>query len=86
MDRKTQTLLDGEGSPRQGSSPSAPDVRNELVARAAREGKSLQEYLLGEMTPMAGRPAVADLVPVARERVRRRGRSVAREDILADRV
>lgn len=38
-----------------------PDrVRDELAARAARSGRSLQEYMLAEVTRLAARPSVAD--------------------------
>ena len=44
-------------------------VRDELAARAARTGKSLQEYLLGEITEMASQPELHELILHARERV-----------------
>ena len=34
------------------------EVRDELAARAARSGRSLQEYLLRQLTDLASRPAV----------------------------
>ena len=47
-----------------------PDaVRDELAARAARDGKSLQEYLLGMLRESAARPPVADVIARARARV-----------------
>ena len=47
-----------------------PDqVRDELAARAARSGRSLQEYLLNELVEMASRPSVGDVISRARARV-----------------
>lgn len=47
-----------------------PDsVRDELAARAARGGKSLQEYLRGVLVATAEKPAVDDLIARARARV-----------------
>jgi antitoxin FitA len=37
------------------------DVRDELAARAARAGQSLQEYLRGQLTALARRPSPDDL-------------------------
>jgi plasmid stability protein len=37
------------------------DVRDELAARAARAGQSLQEYLRGQLTALASRPSPDDL-------------------------
>jgi plasmid stability protein len=45
------------------------DVRDELAARAARAGKSLQEYLRGMLVEAASRPPVADVIARARARV-----------------
>lgn len=40
-----------------------PDAtRNELAARAARSGRSLQEYLRGEMIELARRPDIDTLL------------------------
>lgn len=61
------------------------EVRNELAARAARTGRSLQEYMLDEIIRIASKPSVADLVVDVRERKRRSGRRIGREAILADR-
>ena len=59
------------------------EVRNELAGRAARSGRSLQEYMLGELERLAARPAVADLLGEIRDR--KRGRRLDRGEILADR-
>jgi plasmid stability protein len=46
-------------------------VRDELAARAAAQGKSMQEYLRAELERMAARPAVGAWL----EQVRRRKRA-----------
>jgi plasmid stability protein len=61
------------------------DVRNELAARAARQGQSLQEYMLGEVTRLAAKPSVAELMAEVRERKRVTRRVIGRKAILADR-
>ena len=61
------------------------DVRDELAARAARAGKSLQEYLRGMLIESAGRPTVEDVIARARARVAATGSHVAAESILAAR-
>ena len=63
-----------------------PDaVRDELAARAARSGRSLQEYLAAELIDLASRPAVEDVVARARARVRAAGRQLDPATILAAR-
>lgn len=59
------------------------EVRDELAARAARSGRSLQEYLAAALTDLASRPSVEDVR--ARERVRMTGSHVSVEDILSAR-
>jgi plasmid stability protein len=47
-----------------------PDaVRDELAARAARQGQSLQEYLRSLLVHAAQKPTVADVLARARVRV-----------------
>lgn len=47
-----------------------PDgVRDELAARAAREGQSLQEYLRSLLVNAAQKPTVAEVLARARARV-----------------
>jgi len=46
-------------------------VRDELAARAALQGKSMQEYLLAELARLAGKPTVEAWL----ERVRKRKRA-----------
>ncbi len=43
------------------------DVRNELAARAARKGQSLQEFMRGVIIDFARRPNPADALARARE-------------------
>jgi plasmid stability protein len=63
-----------------------PDpVRDELAARAARAGMSLQEYLRAMLVQSATRPAVDDLIARARSRVETTGSRVPAESILAAR-
>ena len=45
------------------------DVRDELAARAARAGKSLQEYLRGLLVEAADKPTVEAVLARARARV-----------------
>jgi len=63
-----------------------PDkVRDELAARAARAGMSLQEYLRGMLVQSATRPTVDDVIARARTRVEATGARVDAETILAAR-
>ncbi len=45
------------------------DVRDELAARAARAGKSLQEYLRALLLDAAAKPTVDEVLARARTRV-----------------
>ena len=45
------------------------DVRDELAARAARAGQSLQEYLRGMLVGAAAKPTVDEVLARARTRV-----------------
>ena len=60
-------------------------VRDELAARASRSGRSLQEYLAAELTALASRPAVEDVIASSGARVRAAGRRLDPETILAAR-
>jgi antitoxin FitA len=63
-----------------------PDqVRDELAARAARAGQSLQEYLRAMFVDATSRPPVADVIARARARVDATGVRVSDESILAAR-
>ena len=60
-----------------------PDaVRDELAGRAARAGKSLQEYLRAMFVDSAARPPVEDVIARARLRVSVTGVLVDAESIL----
>jgi antitoxin FitA len=59
------------------------DVHRTLKARAAKNGMSLSEYLLAEVTDLAERPTMAELA----ERIRKRSRvrlDVPVEDIIRE--
>jgi len=60
-------------------------VRDELAARAARSGRSLQEYLLVQLSELASRPSIEDVVARARDRVRATGRRLDPTEIVSDR-
>lgn len=60
-----------------------PDaVRDELAARAARAGKSLQEYLRALFVETVAHPTVDDVIARARTRVETTGSRVRPESIL----
>ena len=61
------------------------DVRDELAGRAARAGKSLQEYLRGMLLDSAARQPVEDVIARARARVAVTGARADAESILAAR-
>ncbi len=49
------------------------EVRDELAARAARRGKSMQEYLRGELGRLASRPSIDSWLAEVRRRKRAAG-------------
>lgn len=61
------------------------EIRDELAARAARAGKSLQEYLRGMLIESAARPAVDDVIARARARVAATGVRVDADSIFTAR-
>jgi len=61
------------------------EVRDELAARAARSGRSLQEYLAAQLVELASRPDVQDAIAAARRRARASGRILGPQDKVADR-
>lgn len=61
------------------------EVRDELAARAARAGQSLQEYLRGFLIATAAKPSLDDVIARARARVAVTGVRVDTETILAAR-
>lgn len=63
-----------------------PDsVRAELAARAALEGKSMQEYLRGELERLAARPSKHDWLRNVRDRKRAASTRIPAELILEQR-
>lgn len=63
-----------------------PDaVRDELAARAALAGKSMQEYLRAELERLAARPPVEKVLERIRERKVTAGTRLSPEEILARR-
>jgi len=61
------------------------ETRDELAARAARSGRSLQEYLRSQLIELARRPDPGVLVARIRDRKARTGSRVSPERILAHR-
>ncbi len=61
------------------------EVRDELAARAARSGRSLQEYLTRQLTDLASRPSMEDVITAARLHARGAGRVVEPAEIISDR-
>ncbi len=59
------------------------DVRDELAARAARTGKSLQEYLRRMLVDTAAKPTVDEVLRRARTRVEATGSRLDASTILA---
>jgi len=60
-------------------------VRDELAGRAAREHKSMQEYLRGELERLAARPSLDAWLQRVRDRKRSAGRRVSVNEILTHR-
>jgi plasmid stability protein len=61
------------------------DVRDELASRAARERKSMQEYLKGELEKLASRPSLDAWLERVRDRKRAAGTRVSTKNILKQR-
>jgi len=62
------------------------EVRDVLAARAAKEGRSLQEYLLRELIDLASRPVPEDFIDDVQRRASARSHAkLTTEQILADR-
>jgi plasmid stability protein len=61
------------------------ETRDELAARAALSGRSLQEYLRGQLIELARRPDAEVLAARIRERKHRTGSRLSAESILAHR-
>jgi len=63
-----------------------PDaVRDELAARAALQGKSMQEYLRAELERLAARPPVEKMLERIRERKAMAATRLSPEEILTHR-
>jgi antitoxin FitA len=62
-----------------------PEVRDELAARAARAGKSLQEHLRNELIELASKPTVAEVLDRARARRANMSSHLTAEQILESR-
>lgn len=59
------------------------ETRDELAARAASVGRSLQEYLRSQLIELAGRPDAEALLARVRDRKQRTGSRLSAESILA---
>ncbi|WP_233498727.1 hypothetical protein [Blastococcus sp. TF02A-26] len=63
--------------------PDVPDeIRDELAARAAREGQSLQEYVRARLVELARRPAPADLWDRVQQRILTTGTQLGADEIV----
>ncbi len=60
-------------------------VRDELAARAAARGQSLEEFLRGELERKASRPTISTWLEVVRNRKARTQTRVSPSEILRDR-
>lgn len=60
-------------------------VRDELATRAARSGRSLQEYLLNHLVEVVSLPSVEEVVQRARQRSELTGTLLDATAIVADR-
>lgn len=60
-------------------------VKKELAARAALQGKSMQEYLRSELVRLASRPSVERVLERIRERKETSGTRVSAREILLHR-
>lgn len=63
-----------------------PDgVRRELAARAALQGRSMQEFLLAELRRLATRPSLERVLERVRERKKRSGTTLTAAEIVGHR-
>jgi hypothetical protein len=58
-------------------------VRDELARKAIAAGQSMQAYLLGELTRLAERPSMAEIVRRAQARAKATGSTVTMDDAVA---
>jgi hypothetical protein len=63
----------------------AAETRDELAARAARRGQSMQEYLRLELERLASRPSLDEVLLRMRTRTQLSARELRDEDILSAR-
>ena len=61
------------------------DTRDELAARAARSGRSLQEYLRAQLIALARKPDAETLMSRVRERKQHTGTSLPADKIVRHR-
>jgi plasmid stability protein len=61
------------------------EVRDELAARAAQQGKSMQEFLRAELERLAARPALEKVLERIRERKSTAGTRIPATQILRHR-
>jgi hypothetical protein len=58
-------------------------VRDELARKAAASGQSMQAYLLGELSKLAERPSMAEIIRKAQARAEATGSTVTMDDAVA---
>lgn len=59
------------------------ETRNELAARAAKRGQSLQEYLLASLNDMASRPDPEEVIRRVRQQAKLADVSLSADEIVA---
>lgn len=59
------------------------ETRDELAARAARSGRSLQEYLRNELIAIAAHPTAEGVLAQTRDRLRRTGTQLDADTIVS---
>lgn len=59
------------------------ETRDELAARAARSGRSLQEYLRAQMIELARKPDIETWLALVAERKRITGSTMTADEILS---
>ena len=61
------------------------EVRDELAARAARQGRSMQEFLRAELERLAARPSLDTVLERIRERKATAGTRISAAEVLRHR-
>jgi antitoxin FitA len=59
-------------------------IRDELARKAAAAGQSMQSYLLGQLTRLAERPSMAEIVRRAQAGAKASGSAVTMSDAVAE--